>query len=81
VSNGCFHCGALIGEFYEHDAWDEQETVLAFCIQVAEQWKKAIENHCGYEETWIVCRSPAVRSEFHRRRSGLSGAAGSPPRR
>jgi Competence protein CoiA-like family len=81
VSNGCFHCGALIGEFYEHDAWDEQETVLAFSIQISEQWKKAIESHCGYEETWSVCRSPAVRSESHRRRSGLPSPSGQPPRR
>jgi hypothetical protein len=59
VSNGCFHCGALIGEFFEHDAWDEQETVLAFSIQISEQWKRAIESHCGYERTWSVCRLPA----------------------
>jgi competence protein CoiA len=58
VSNGCFHCGALIGEFYEHDAWDEQETVLAFSIQISEQWKKAIEGHCGYEATWGVYSLP-----------------------
>jgi hypothetical protein len=54
VSNGCFHCDALIGEFYEHDAWDEQETVFAFAIRISEQWKKAIESHCGYEKTWGV---------------------------
>lgn len=54
VSNGCFHCGALIGEFYEHDAWDEQQTVLAFSTQISEQWRKAIERHCGYQETWGV---------------------------
>jgi competence protein CoiA len=54
VSNGCFHCGALIGEYFEHDAWDEQETVLAFSIQISEQWKKAIESHAGYEKTWGV---------------------------
>lgn len=56
VSNGCFHCGALIGEFYEHDAWDEQETVVAFSIRISEQWQKAIQNHCGYKESWSVHR-------------------------
>ena len=54
VSNGCFHCDALIGEFYEHHAWDEQQTVVAFSIRVCEQWQKAIESHCGYEKTWSV---------------------------
>lgn len=58
VSNGCFHCGALIGAFYEHDAWDEQKTVLIFSILVSEQWQKAFEHHCGYEETWGVWRLP-----------------------
>ena len=33
VSNGCFHCDALIGEFFEHDAWDEQEPVVAFSVR------------------------------------------------
>jgi competence protein CoiA len=54
MSNGCFHCDALIGEFFEHDAWDEQETVVAFSIRISEQWQRAIESHCGYEKTWSV---------------------------
>jgi hypothetical protein len=54
VSNGCFHCDALIGEFYEHEAWDEQETVVAFSIRIGKQWQKAIETHCGYAKTWGV---------------------------
>ena len=55
VSNGCFHCGALIGEFFEHHAWDEQQTVLAFSIRISEQWRRAIEQHCGHQATWSVC--------------------------
>jgi hypothetical protein len=54
LSNGCFHCDALIGEFYEHDAWDEQETVFAFPIRISKPWLKVIESHCGYEKTWSV---------------------------
>jgi Competence protein CoiA-like family len=54
ISNGCFHCDALIGEFYEHDAWDQQETVGAFSIRICKQWQEAIESHCGYEKTWGV---------------------------
>jgi competence protein CoiA len=54
VSNGCFHCDALIGEFYEHDAWDEQQTLAAFSIRINKPWQRAIESHCGYQETWRV---------------------------
>jgi Competence protein CoiA-like family len=56
VSNGCFLCDELIGEFYEHDAWDEQETVLALVIRISKQWQSAIESHCGYEKTWGIYR-------------------------
>jgi hypothetical protein len=58
MSNGCFHCDALIGEFFEHDAWDEQETVFVFSIQISKQWQKAIKSHCGYETAWSVCPLP-----------------------
>jgi hypothetical protein len=58
VSNGCFHCGLLIGEFFEHYAWDEQDTVRAFPIQISEHWRTALEGHCGYEETWGVYSLP-----------------------
>jgi Competence protein CoiA-like family len=54
VSNGCFHCNALIGQFFEHDAWDEQQTVVAFSIRVNEHWQRAIRSHCGYEDTWSI---------------------------
>src|SRR5262245_24793986 len=30
LSNGCAHCGALIGEFFEHDAWEDQRVVGTF---------------------------------------------------
>ena len=45
LSNGCVHCGALIGEFYEHDAWDAQETVCEFSIRIDEH---------SYPEVWEV---------------------------
>ena len=42
LSNGCIHCDALIGEFFEHHAWDDQETVCEFTIRVDELWRRAI---------------------------------------
>jgi competence protein CoiA len=38
ASNGCRHCGVLIGEHYELEAWHDQETVLAFPIRISPEW-------------------------------------------
>ncbi|MGH8194856.1 MAG: competence protein CoiA [Woeseiaceae bacterium] len=54
MSNGCFHCNAFIGEFFEHDAWDEQDTVSTFSIRISKEWRKAIENHCAYSKAWGI---------------------------
>jgi len=54
LSNGCVRCDRLIGQGFEHDAWDEQETLCAFPIQMSEQWRHAIESHDGYEANWSV---------------------------
>jgi hypothetical protein len=58
VSNGCFHCDVLIGEFFEHDAWDEQDTVSTFSIRISREWRKAIENHCAYRQAWGIYPFP-----------------------
>jgi competence protein CoiA len=42
LSNGCSHCDALIGEFHEHDTWDNQEVICSFTIHLTERWKEAI---------------------------------------
>jgi competence protein CoiA len=52
LSNGCAHCDALIGEFYEHDAWEDQETVCQFPIRVNERWRQAIRGNDDYEDGW-----------------------------
>jgi hypothetical protein len=45
---------ALIGEFHEHWAWDDQETVCEFAIRVDERWRQAISGNDAYEEGWGV---------------------------
>jgi hypothetical protein len=48
MSNGCFDCDALIGEFFEDDAWDDEKATLAeFQIPISERWVKAIETTYG----------------------------------
>ena len=54
VSNGCVRCDRIIGEFFEHCAWDDQEVVCTFPIRISESWKQAIEKNDGYESRWIV---------------------------
>jgi competence protein CoiA len=45
MSNGCYGCDALIGEHFEHDAWNnEQATLAEFQITISERWVKAIES-------------------------------------
>jgi Competence protein CoiA-like family len=54
LSNACAHCDAFIGEFYEHDAWDDQREVCTFTVQIDERWRKALEANDGHEEGWGV---------------------------
>ena len=52
MSNGCVHCGALLGRFYEHDAWYcEEETVATIA------WRPNAEEKCLLDsdtERWAV---------------------------
>jgi hypothetical protein len=43
LSNGCAHCDALLGEFYEHEAWVDQKTVCTFSVRIDEEWRRAID--------------------------------------
>ena len=42
LSNGCAHCDALVGEFFERFAWDDEETVCEFTVRVDELWHSAM---------------------------------------
>jgi competence protein CoiA len=62
LSNGCAHCDALIGEFSEHEAWEDQKEMCAFPIRITEQWRQAIEGNVAFERGWGVY--PAEPSYF-----------------
>ena len=44
LSNGCAHCDAIVGEFFEHHAWYDQTDVCSFEIVINELWYKALTN-------------------------------------
>ena len=54
LSNGCAHCDAFIGEFFEHEAWQDQEPICVFETRISERWRAAILGHHGYQEGWGV---------------------------
>jgi hypothetical protein len=57
LSNGCVRCDSLVGQFFEHDAWYDEETVCVFPIRISERWREAIERD-GYEVGWAVYPPP-----------------------
>lgn len=42
LSNGCAHCDALIGEFHEHDAWENRRAARSFTFIVDERWRQVL---------------------------------------
>ncbi len=54
LSNGCHHCDALIGEFFEHDAWDDQEVIHEITAPLDEAWREAMVQDDGAEACWGV---------------------------
>ena len=50
LSNGCSYCGALIGRFFEHQAWYLDSEVGRFDVCVDDGWLQLL---CGFEG-WAV---------------------------
>ena len=54
LSNGCAHCGALVGEFYECEALESQTIVSTFPIRIDEHWRRAIRANDDHRDGWGV---------------------------
>ncbi|MGR9197526.1 hypothetical protein [Rhizobium leguminosarum] len=54
VSNGCYRCDSIVGEFYEIDARYTEEAVGSFPIQITPAWKQAIEEEMENQLEWAV---------------------------
>ena len=48
LSNGCGHCDALIGRFFEHDAWYLDSEVGRFPVRVDEDWLSLMQGWEGW---------------------------------
>lgn len=53
LSNGCVHCGALQGRFYEHDVYDETPTVIEARIEMTESLLEACYEARGMRRWWF----------------------------
>jgi hypothetical protein len=60
LSNGCFHCDALIGQGYEHEAGygpviSYYGTVISYpVIEISERWRQAITADGKFEFGWSI---------------------------
>jgi Competence protein CoiA-like family len=61
VSNGCFQCGVLQGEFFNHELYDVEEPLCRFTVALSEQWRRAIVNHHEFVESGWGVYSPVSR--------------------
>ncbi len=57
LSNGCVACDRLMGQFFEHDAWDDGEIVAEFPLTLSERWRRAILGEDGEGEYWWVAKT------------------------
>ncbi|MGN7804912.1 competence protein CoiA [Ensifer sp. 22521] len=54
MSNGCYRCDSIVGEFFEIEARHSEEIVSSFPIQITPDWKQAIEEEMGDQPEWAV---------------------------
>jgi hypothetical protein len=50
MSNGCFRCDKIAGQFYEHDPWGVDETVHTVPMWIARGWLRAIRRFGEYND-------------------------------
>jgi len=54
MSNGCYFCDALVGQFFERDAWYVESSILAeFETTISERWLEALQSD-GDNYGWAV---------------------------
>lgn len=54
LSNGCTHCDAIIGAFYEHEAWEGQQPLSCFGRIIDDQWLRALRSRPDFRPAWGV---------------------------
>lgn len=54
LSNGCAHCDAIFGRHFEHEAYDDRETVLTMDFALDERWRRFLEENDEDSAGWGV---------------------------
>ena len=54
LSNGCSHCGALIGKEVEHEATNDTRMLSRYSVPLDEAWRQVIQRREGSLAGWCV---------------------------
>lgn len=65
LSNGCIHCDALQGRFFDHEVAYDAQTVLSVDVLFDDRWVSHLENREAIEKWWFDDRLARI---FHRYR-------------
>lgn len=60
LSNGCIHCDALQGRFFEHEVAYDAHPIFSVDVLFDEQWASHLEDRESIDKWWFDDRSAAV---------------------
>lgn len=60
LSNGCIHCDALQGRFFDHEVAHDAHPILSVDVLFDEQWVSLLEDREAIDKWWFDDRSTAV---------------------
>lgn len=49
LSNGCVHCDAILGKFYDHEVWHEAQPRFTIDAMIDDAWVQRLPKHCDFK--------------------------------